>query len=196
VRIVSPGSHDAAVKLVAVVLVVIAAAWLWTHHERTANEHALAAVAEPLAGRPVGVKCQGFFSALLDVSGRAGDVQFPSGRPPDHMSLTRGVCRTLEGFRKSSSHHVLDCLLAVDWSRWSIDSDFESPCSRRAMGTAEAINTLAHESMHLRGFLDEAQAQCYAIQEDAWTVMRLGGTRAQGAAVASFILALQPALAS
>ena len=42
----------------------------------------------------------------------------------------------------------------------------------------------------------EAEAQCYAIQADAWTVQRLGGTAAEGAGVASYILALQPALPS
>jgi hypothetical protein len=50
--------------------------------------------------------------------------------------------------------------------------------------------------MHLRGITAEAQAQCYAIQADAWTVQRLGGTAAEGEAVANYVLALQPALPS
>ena len=50
--------------------------------------------------------------------------------------------------------------------------------------------------MHLRGFINEAQAQCYAIQEDAWTVMRFGGTAAEGAAAAAYVLALQQLLPS
>jgi hypothetical protein len=50
--------------------------------------------------------------------------------------------------------------------------------------------------MHLRGITSEAQAQCYAIQGDAWTVVRLGGTPAEGAAAASYVLALQPGLSS
>ena len=50
--------------------------------------------------------------------------------------------------------------------------------------------------MHLRGFVNEAQAQCYAIQADPWTVVRLGGTAEQGAAVASFLLALQSGMPS
>jgi hypothetical protein len=48
--------------------------------------------------------------------------------------------------------------------------------------------------MHLRGWADEAQAQCYAIQVVPWTVVRLGGTAAEGASVADFILALQAAM--
>jgi hypothetical protein len=48
--------------------------------------------------------------------------------------------------------------------------------------------------MHLRGWLNEAQAQCYAIQEDAWTVIRLGGTSDEGEALARFQLAEQRAM--
>jgi hypothetical protein len=186
----------AGVRWIAAVLVVVAVAWAWTHHRRTVTEHELAAVATELAGRPVGVHCQGFWSELLDINNRAGEVQFPNGRAPDHMFLTRGVCGRLKHFLGNRSHHNLDCLESIDWTRWSIEADLDDPCARGAFGDVEAINTLAHESMHLRGIADEAQAQCYAIQEDAWTVVKLGGTAAQGEAVAEFVLALQPDLPS
>jgi hypothetical protein len=182
------------VKFVVGALILVLAGWGWSRYDRAANERALAAVASELAGRQVGVECQGFFSELVDIRARAGDVPFPNGRAPSHTYLTRKVCRTLKRFRTSSSHPELECLLSIDWTRWTPATDFHSPCSDRARGTAEAINTLTHESMHLRGFMDEAQTQCYAIQLDAWTVVRLGGTPAEGAAVANFILALQPAL--
>jgi hypothetical protein len=183
-------------KVVAGIAVVAFAAWLWTNHERAATEHKLATVASELAGRPVGVQCQGFCGAMLDIQSRAGEVRFPNGRAPDHMFLTRGVCGRLDAFLSARSHHDLDCLAGIDWIHWSVDADFDAPCERRARGDAEAVNTLAHESMHLRGFVDEAQTQCYAIQVDAWTVVRLGGTQTEGYAVAQFILALQPTLAS
>jgi len=188
--------HDARMKVLALVVVLLAGGWLWQHHKHVANEHALAAVASELAGRNVRIECQGFFSEMVDINTRAGDVPFPSGRAPDHAYLTRKVCRALERFRKASAHGGLDCLLTVDWSSWSLDANYGDDCSRRVRGTAEAINTLAHESMHLRGFVDEAQTQCYALQNDAWTVARLGGTPAEGAAVARYLLALQPALPS
>ncbi len=160
------------------------------------TEHKLAAVAHVLAGRSVGVKCQGFWGAMLDINGRSGEVQFPVGRPPDHMFLTRGVCGRLSAFMGARQHRGLDCLETVDWAHWSLEANYNEPCERHARGDAEAINTLAHESMHLRGITGEAQAQCDAIQADAWTVERLGGTAAEGAAVADYILALQPALPS
>jgi hypothetical protein len=184
------------VKWIVVALVVALAGWGWSRYDRIANERALAAVASELAGRNVGVECQGFWSELVDIRARAGDVPFPKGRAPDHTYLTRKVCRELKRFREASSHPELACLLTIDWSRWTVATDFRSACSERARPAAEAINTLAHEAMHLRGFVDEGATQCYSIQLDAWTVVRLGGTPEEGAAVAKFVLALQAALPS
>jgi hypothetical protein len=180
------------VRVAAVVVVILVAAWGWTTYSRHRTEHRLAAVASELAGRKVGVKCQGFWASMVDIGQRSGEVDFPPGRPPDHMFLVRGVCSRLKHFLGSSSHHDLDCLTAIDWEHWSFDTGFDAPCERHARGDAEAVNTLAHESMHLRGIQGEAAAQCLAIQADAWTVVRLGGTPDQGLAVARFVLALQP----
>jgi hypothetical protein len=184
-------------KIAAAIIVAgVLGFWAWTHHQRTVTEHRLEAVADVLAGRPVGVTCQGFWGAMLDINGRSGEVQFPVGRPPDHMFLTRGVCGRLSAFIGARSHHDLDCLATIDWTRWSIDADYNGDCERHARSDVEAINTLVHESMHLRGITSEAQAQCYAIQGDAWTVVRLGGTPTEGAAAANYVLALQPGLPS
>ena len=57
---------------------------------------------------------------------------------------------------------------------------------------AEGLITLTHEAMHMRGWADEAVAQCYAIQEVAFTVEWLGGSLVEGAAVADYALALHP----
>jgi hypothetical protein len=118
----------------------------------------------------VRVHCQGFVSELLDIQDRTGEVQFSAdGRPADSTFLTRSTCGQLSRFASS-------------------------PSPRRALESAQAITTLTHESMHLRGWADEATAQCYAIQEDAWTVMRLGGTEEEGAAAAALVLLRQPAM--
>jgi hypothetical protein len=185
------------VKLIALLLVVlVAGGWAWERHGRSANERALATVASELAGRPVTIQCQNLWADLADVNGRLGDVPFPNGHPAGHTYLTRAICRQLARFRSASSHPELACLLAVDWSAWSwqSESDYYSPCAVRARPMTEALLTLSHESMHLRGWRDEAAAQCYGIQEVAYAVERLGGTVAEGKAVAQFALAMQPGM--
>jgi hypothetical protein len=179
-------------RTLAVLVALGAALWLWTNHQRHATEHRLAAIASRLAERDVGVRCQGFWAAMLDINDRKGEVDFPPGHPPDHMFLTRDTCSRLKHF----DAHKLDCLAAIDWSRWTIESGFNAPCERRTRRDVEAINTLTHETMHLRGVINEAQAQCQAIHHDAWTVTQFGGTAAEAAAAASFIFALQPLLPS
>lgn len=181
-------------KTAAVIAAGVALLWIWTSQRRATTEHRLAAVASQLAGRPVGVRCQGFWASMLDIGQRTGEVDFPPDRPPDHMFLVRSVCGRLRSFLGNGSHRNLDCLETIDWRSWTLASGFDGACERSARGDVEAITTLAHESMHLRGVVNEAQAQCEAVQADAWTAVQLGSTEAQGAAVAQLALALQPAL--
>jgi hypothetical protein len=55
------------------------------------------------------------------------------------------------------------------------------PMSGKAEGKiALAVVTLAHESMHMRGFLNEATAECYAEQLVATTAHKLGASWAYG----------------
>jgi hypothetical protein len=169
---------------------LIVCGWAWTRHERKADEDALAVVASELAGRPVEVRCQGFWAELLDIAGRTGEVQFIDGRPGDSTYLTRRVCSELKAFRSADTHEELDCLTGLDPEVARLGE-----CFRRVRRAAEAITTLAHEAMHLRGWSNEAQAQCYAIQGVGWTVVRLGGTAEQGVALGSLVLAQQPTLA-
>jgi hypothetical protein len=191
-----PAADEEVVKRALVVAaILLAGLWAWTRHAQAVNQRALGAVGAQLAGRPVHVHCQSWLGQLVDVGSNAGQVQFDAyGRPAARTDLIRSVCGLLHRFRTSSTHPELDCLLTVDWRRWSFERDSNGPCAQRAMPMAEAINTLTHESMHMHGWADEATAQCYAIQEDAWTTIRLGGTPAEGRAVAGLILALQPGL--
>jgi hypothetical protein len=182
------------VKLAIALIVIVVGGWAWTHHRHGQMEHRLSGVASELAGRPVKVRCQGFFSALLDISWRAGEVDFKDGHPGSRAFLTRGTCGQLNAFGSASAHRKLDCLLSVDWRTWTMEADFYSPCARRARPAVQALTILAHESMHLRGWIAESQAQCYGIQEAAWTAVRLGATPEEGRAVAAFALAQQPGM--
>jgi hypothetical protein len=182
-------------RALVVIAVLLVAVWAWTKHARDVEQNALSAVAGRLAGRPVKVHCQSWLGQLVDVGGNSGHVDVDQyGRPAAKTDLIRSVCGLLHRFRTASTHPEIDCLLTVDWRQWSYNPDSAGSCAQRAGPMAGAINTLTHESMHMHGWLGEATAQCYAIQEDAWTARQLGATPDEGRAVAEFILAMQPGL--
>jgi hypothetical protein len=178
-------------KLAALLVVLgLGAFWGYTAHETAAAEKTLAAIATPLAGRQVGIECQGFWAALFSVDGNLGHVRFPDGvHPEDHANLTRSICGWLRNFAGQRSK--IACLAGSDWGRASLADAIRGPCGSRAKPVAEAVLTLAHEAMHLRGIQSEGVAQCYGIQEIPYVVVRLGGTPEDGAALAAYAMALQ-----
>jgi hypothetical protein len=48
-----------------------------------------------------------------------------------------------------------------------------------------AVHVLTHEAMHLAGVVDEAAAECAAVQRDAHTARLLGAAPADAAALAT-----------
>jgi hypothetical protein len=179
-----------------VFVLLVISAWMVERQARAGNEHALSVVASDVAGRRVHVQCQSLWNALIDVDGRLGDVPFPNGLAADHTHLTRRMCGQLERFRSGSARSSLDCLATIDWSRYHQDYELARACSLRANRTAEALMTLAHESMHLRGWADEAAAQCYGLQELPYVTQQLGGSPEQARAVTAFMLAMQGGMPS
>jgi hypothetical protein len=176
-----------------ILVVLVCGGWAAEKHSRSGNERALGALASQLAGRPVHVRCESFWHSIVNVDGNLGDVPFPNGRAASYTHVTRGMCKQLARFRSRPEAPELACLAEFDWNRFTGSGDpAATACSERANDMAEALVTLAHESIHLRGWADEALAQCYAIQEVAFTVEWLGGSRQEGAAVASYLLSLQP----
>ena len=127
------------------VLGLIAIVWIWTIHSKHRTEHRLAGVASELAGRPVGVRCQGFFAELVDITSR-----------DSKLFLTRGSGQ-LKHFLGSHSHH--DPGLPDDDRDGGRGRSRPAGSARaRPRADAEAITTLAHESMHLRGIQSESEA--------------------------------------
>ena len=176
-----------------ILVVLVCGGWAAEKHSRSGNERALGALASQLAGRPVHVRCESFWHSIVNVDGNLGDVPFPNGRAASYTHVTRGMCKELARFRSRPEAPELACLAEFDWNRFTGSGDpAATACSEQANDMAEALVTLTHESMHMRGWADEALAQCYAIQEVAFTVEWLGGSRQEGAAVASYLLSLQP----
>jgi hypothetical protein len=149
------------VRLIAAALLVVgalAAVGFARRENRVREQDRLAAIAAELAGRPVGVRCPGFFASLVRVRTEGGYVKFHGdGSPFDYTSLSPETCTALR---------------RVDRVRFACLA--RGNCTYKEFKVAWAIHTLAHESFHLRGFAAEAMAECYSLQNTAFVAERLG----------------------
>jgi hypothetical protein len=175
------------VRLLVVVLGAVGVAWLlWKQHrdlDRRPKTIAVAAVvilglgvleyraqaaeqrygklATKVAKREVSVRCQGMFGNLVDIGQELGTVQFDEeGEPADHTDIKRDACTWLKEYEKGDYR--------VTWE------------------SAVAVNVLAHEAIHLRGWTDEALTECYAMQHSASVARGLGAPAAKAQALAEF----------
>ncbi len=153
------------------------------HRNLEQDEAKLAKVAAVIAGRDVGIACPGTLATLTEVSAQDGSVVFsPDGKPANEAKLSSDTCKTLRRFLHGGVSG-LDCLAR------------HGACPLKVREAAIAVNVLSHESWHLAGIRDEAATQCYALQSNADTAMRLGASADDARAVAAFILReVQPAL--
>ena len=159
--------------------------YLGPHRALQADEADLARVATVIAGRDVGISCPGTLARLTEASAQDGSVVFsPEGRPADEASLSSGTCRTLRRLLHGEVSG-LACLAGG------------GPCPAEVREAAIAVNVLSHEAWHLAGVRDEAVTQCYALQTNAETALRLGAKRRDAHAMASYVVReVQPVLPS
>jgi hypothetical protein len=158
-----------AVKLALVVIVVGAPAW-WValRQDRIGNEARLSAIASAIAGRDVHVRCPGVRGRVFSWDTVEGSVRFDAdGRPANETRLRAFACSELDALAEGRRTNALACGPAA-------------ACDDLAL----AVDVLAHESFHLAGVIDEAAAECHAVQTLAWTAERLGATAEQGRALA------------
>jgi len=157
--------------------------YLGPHRNLQADEAELAGIATVIAGRDVRISCPGTLATVTDVSTQDGSVFFSSeGRPADEAKLSGGTCTTLRKFLHGGVAG-LDCLAR------------HGPCPVEVREAAIAVNVLSHEAWHLSGVRDEAVTQCYALQTNADTALRLGASRDDARAIASYVVReVQPRL--
>ncbi len=153
----------------------------WQFLRREQNESRLALAASEIALRDVEVSCPGFWTRLVEITPNAGWVNFDEhGRPADETSLSASTCRSLERVWRGKQRSFR-CLLA-------------GGCDRGTLAAVSGIVTLAHESWHLRGVVDEARTQCYAVQTTEAVALALG-VRADEAQLIAARVALDDARA-
>lgn len=124
-------------------------------------ERAFSRVASAVAQRDVSVRCQGILSKMVDISNELGSVWFDEdGEPADKTDIKRDAC---------------------NWAK-------EYAGGERRITTANAlgIHVIAHESIHLRGEMNEAVTECYGMQYSAQVAEALGATPMQAQQLAEF----------
>jgi hypothetical protein len=170
------------------ILVLVAALaalgfYVGPYRDRQHDEERLAKIASVIAGRDVSVSCPGTLATLTEVSAHDGSVVFnPDGTPTDEAKLSSRTCGRLRTLLNGGAPG-LDCLVSG------------TVCPKAVEDMAVAVNVLSHEAWHLAGERDESVAQCYALQSNANTAVRLGATPAEARAIADFVARhVQPAL--
>jgi hypothetical protein len=169
--------------LVAVAAVAALGFYVGPYRDKQHDEERLAKIASVIAGRDVNVSCPGTLATLTEVSAHDGSVVFkPDGTPTDEAKLSSRTCTRLRTLLNGGAPG-LDCLVSG------------TVCPKAVEDIAVAVNVLSHEAWHLAGERDESVAQCYALQSNESTAIRLGATPAEAQAIAGFVVQhVQPML--
>lgn len=141
--------------LIAVPLVVLGV----TERQWVDAEHRFSAVARALAPGSDGVHCQRLGETFTYAGAELGHVGWDEdGVPTGPAMVSYETCGRLAAYRDSST----------------------AERSAPPLDQVIAIHVLTHEAMHLAGRLEESDAECAAMQRDAWVAEQLGATADQG----------------
>jgi hypothetical protein len=162
VRVVAP--------LIAGVL-VLAVLGVRGHVRRVEVERRAGEVASAIAGHQVRVHCPGPIKRHLFYEITEGRVRFSAeGVPDPETNLSGDACAGLRRVLDRGATLNLQCLF------WR--------CSADDTRAAMALAVLTHESVHMRGVMDEGATECEAGTRVATTALQLGLTPQSAAAVA------------
>ena len=121
-------------------------------HDRLQDR--LAHAAGQLVGHAVEVHCQTTGEEFVHVGSELGSVRWDAdGRPERRTVISRETCNALQDY---------------------LDAGGKRPTPEQVV----AVHVLTHEARHLAGTLDEAGAECEAVQRDAVTARLLGASAA------------------
>jgi hypothetical protein len=139
-------------------------------------ERRLGSAAGMLVGGPVSVECEPV-SVWSERERETGDPEYRLGGYVDEgestIHLAPRVCFALDALYRRGAGD-LRCLRPMLRLRVPV-------CPPRIFELADAIETVAHEAMHVRGIGSEAVATCYGIQQAARIGIEAFGLGAAGA---------------
>lgn len=159
---------------IAAAILVPLMGWGWhARSERLYVQDRAAAAASQVAGRPVRVHCPGQLKRRLTPALHDGEVRFLDGRPADETTLTARVCDGLGRLLDRGAALELACLQLDD-------------CSSDDTAVAYGVAVLTHESVHMRGVMDEAATECEAVRRSAGVAQALGASPQAAAYIADW----------
>ena len=148
------------VSVIALVVAGGAALVPVVRHARLEGE--LSRAASRLVGVPVEVHCQTVGEEMVATDQHLGFVRWGTdGRPEHRTTIMREPCGALADY---------------------LSSDHREPSDE----DVQAVHVLSHESRHMAGTMNEAQAECQAMQRDALAARLLGADAAQAHRVARY----------
>ena len=162
--------------VLAAVVLLVGGVGFAMHERKAALEGRLATVATELGSRHVHVHCQSFGGSLVDVSNEAGFVEFDaSGVPKDYTVLKRPICHALQRFPREWRTPAFGCVYTL------------GDCPQKVFEDVLAVHTLAHETWHLHGYIQEARTECNALQTTAEAAILFGADTRTAQAIAIYV---------
>jgi hypothetical protein len=141
------------------------------HVRRVEVEHKAGQVASAIAGHNVKVHCPGPIRGRFFYEITEGRVRVSADGVPDpETNLSRDACAGLRRVLDKGSSLNLECLY------WS--------CSKADTQAAMGLIVLTHESVHMRGVLDEGLTECEAEKRVEATTLQFGLTPQSAQSVA------------
>ncbi len=146
-----PSAWNAPAFVMLAIFLLALGALVWPQYRARAVEAKVKPLVQELAGRDAGARCPRYITAIFT---NVGSVSLDAnGNPADRTDLTGPICDALRHLFTPDGRAELKCLVT------------DGRCSDSARRSVIALAVVAHESMHLRGILDEAAAECSSIAE-------------------------------
>lgn len=153
------GWNAPGIGLLALVLMLVGVI-VWPQVRARKTEAAVKPLVGALAQRDASARCPRYITSVLTNVGSVGLDE--TGQIADRTDLTGPVCDGLRHFYGPGGKTELSCLTSG------------STCPRDALVSVVALSVVVHESMHLRGQLDEGRAECESIGESQTLARSLG----------------------
>ncbi|MEN0015314.1 MAG: hypothetical protein AAGC46_18225, partial [Solirubrobacteraceae bacterium] len=159
------GWNVPAVGMLILFLIALGAV-LWPQYRARSTEHEVKPLVVGLVGHEAWARCPRYITSVFTYVGAV--TMDGKGKLSDHTELTGPICKGLRHLYTPAGRAEMACLVTT------------GDCSQTALDSVVALSTITHESMHLRGVLDEGQAECTSVAAAVQAAKLAGLTENEG----------------